>query len=209
MTVARIQTRGISQAMIHAVEREEKTTGVARLVYFRGLRPFGPTDEEKPRIELEQYAGAIATATAADFDRILLRLNTKDRAEVFSTIDRQRAEADLRWAVALPLAVLGLVLSYRFWSASTGLASLTAIALVAISGLLWWRGGKRDDSANMAIVDSLRLTFVNAPAVERIERALPMLMTGAIRLTGWEKTQFPEQSSGEQSSGASGSAEEY
>lgn len=136
------------------------------------IAAFGALAEER-RSAPAEAAVLIAAATSTDFERILLRL--RDRPEIFSSIDRQRNEAELRWAVSLPLSLLGFVLAWRLLDAEW-IAVVALAASLVIAAMLWRQGGERERLANTAIVDALRLNMVNAPAVERFERALQIVI---------------------------------
>jgi hypothetical protein len=96
-----------------------------------------------------------------EFDLMLTRLLGRD-SELFSAIDRLRAEAEFRIAVTAPLLALAAALAWRatWWSA----------VLVAMGALLLARqGAQRNRAANDALLEALRVDRAQAPTIDRID----------------------------------------
>jgi hypothetical protein len=89
-----------------------------------------------------------------------------EQPELFSAVDRLRAEAELRWSLPLPLAVTLLVLAIRaHWTWILGLL------LVAV---ILYQAEQRERQAGDLVVDAIWIGRVEAPAFERLRRAVEL-----------------------------------
>jgi hypothetical protein len=92
-----------------------------------------------------------------------------EQPELFSAVDRLRAEAELRWALPLPLVVTLCVLAIRgHWTWILGL-------LVVV--LMLYQAGRREREAGDLVVDAIWIGRVEAPAFERLRRAVELEVT--------------------------------
>jgi hypothetical protein len=119
-----------------------------------------------------QLIRALEERIVRELDLVATRL-IGSQVELYSTIDRLRAEAELRFAIAPPLLALSV-----FLGVTEHAAWLTAMLAVAVLG---WQGVRRRTRANDVIADALLLGPVEAPILERLRRAsvLPAISEAA------------------------------
>lgn len=116
-----------------------------------------------------QLATALHTQTLRELGLVGFRL-MGDEPVLYGNVDRTRAEAELRLAVALPLVFIGVVLGFRvggpWW-----VGAIVAIGLAALGGVLIWQGQIREERANDALVDAMFINKVQPPALDQLRRA--------------------------------------
>jgi hypothetical protein len=115
------------------------------------MQPEGPA--------LHDLAEFLGEVTTSELELTMTRLASDD-AQMFSVIDRIRAEAELRLAIVAPLTLLACVLAVTwnwFW----------LIGLVPITGL-FWDGLVRSRAANDRVADAIYLERVEPPTVGRL-----------------------------------------
>jgi hypothetical protein len=119
-----------------------------------------------------QLIRALEERIVRELDLVATRL-IGNQAELYSTIDRLRAEAELRLAIAPPLVALSVFLAI---TEHVGWASATLAVAILV-----WQGVRRRTKANDVIADALLLGPVEAPILERLRRAaaLPSRTVGA------------------------------
>lgn len=128
--------------------------------------------EFRPPVELVpgETLASVASAQLADLAFFELPLTSTrlmwEQPELFSAVDRLRAEAELRWALPLPLVVTLLVVAIRdHW---TWILGLLVVALVL------YQAGRRERDAGDLVVDAVWIGRVEAPAFERLRRAVEL-----------------------------------
>ncbi len=97
-----------------------------------------------------------------DLDLVATRL-IGNETELYSAVDRLRAEAEFRLAIVLPLAALSILLGlglHQLWYCT-----------VVLPGILLVDGNRRDRAARDLVVDALLLRRVEAPAIEKFEQS--------------------------------------
>ena len=155
-TMSTAMSTAMSTVLSPGVFRELDSLSRYRDLYSHGgQRPFGVRYAELPG------RGELFFGISNNLDLITTRL-LGDQAELFSAIDRKRAEAEFRFAVASPLLALIVFLGVRenwFW----------LIAIIAVA-LLYGQGVGRLWAATELIVDALSLGRVDAPVLERLAR---------------------------------------
>jgi hypothetical protein len=117
--------------------------------------------------ELDLRQVRLVRVVVGEFDQIIrTRLLGRD-PDLYSAVDRHRAEVDFRIAVIPPLAVLSLVLAARVdpW----------AIPIVIVAGLLacfglFWDARERERKANDILSGALMDTRVNSPTLQSLEQ---------------------------------------
>jgi hypothetical protein len=124
------------------------------------------TDEEEDRAT--QLTDALRQKTLRELGLVRFRL-MGDEPELYGEIDRARAEAELRVAIALPLVVIGAVLGIRTspWWAGLGIG----VGLGVLAGLLLWQAREREQKANDRLVDAVFINKVQAPVLDQLGRA--------------------------------------
>jgi hypothetical protein len=162
-------TSARARRSIELVVDERLREFVARLDYdrlqdllqeqLRGEFVLQPGDRNS---EFGQLIYALEERMVQELDLAATRL-IGEQAELYSTIDRLRAEAELRFAIAPPLLALSLFLGITEHIAWLGLS--LAVAVLA------WQGVQRRTRANDVVADSLLLGRVEAPILERLRRA--------------------------------------
>lgn len=124
---------------------------------------------------------AIYGEIEAEADLLATRLLGAE-PEIFASFDRLRAEAELRYAVALPLVALASVLAIRECQPAW-LAFLPAVLV------LWRQGSTRARESRDLIFDTLLLGRVRSPTIERLHEDLELLRRAreqdADSRTGW------------------------
>jgi hypothetical protein len=107
----------------------------------------------------------LAFATFTELDLVLVRLMGRE-PELHSAADRLRSEGELRQALVLPVATLGVVL------AVLGTVAAPIVVVVASAGVaaLVAQAERRRTEANELLADALSLERVHAPTLERFLR---------------------------------------
>ncbi|HEX6153070.1 MAG TPA: hypothetical protein VFZ19_06050 [Solirubrobacterales bacterium] len=108
----------------------------------------------------------IRTALEEERDLLATRL-IGEESELFGSIDRLRAESNLRFEIGPPLIALTFVLLVR----SCSLVWLLTLIAVAV---LWRQGSVRYRESNDLLFDALFLNRVKSPTVERIRDELEL-----------------------------------
>lgn len=105
-------------------------------------------------------AAEVARRTVGEFEQMRTRLLI-DLPNLFSNVDRLRAEAEFRRAVGPALVGLAVVLAWRgpAWS-----ALLTFLAAT----VLLYQGGQRERQSNDALVEALRNGRITSPSMDRL-----------------------------------------
>jgi hypothetical protein len=122
-------------------------------------------EEKNPEVRLGRLIRVLEERIIQELDLASTRL-IGEQPELFSTVDRLRAEAEFRFAIAPPLLALGLLLAtteHVLW-----------LAMVIAVAVLGWQGMRRRTEANDVVADSLLLGRVEAPILERLRRAAEM-----------------------------------
>lgn len=124
----------------------------------------GETDESREAT----LAIALHGQTLRELDLVGFRL-MGDEPVLYGNVDRTRAEAELRVAVAVPLLLIGAALAFRTkpWGASVALAA----AFAFVAAILIWQAQGRKERANDALVDAVFIGKVEAPAMDQLRRA--------------------------------------
>jgi hypothetical protein len=149
--------------------RDPERSEADRGTFQRPTGAKGPGRKQAPVLRLREQV-------MTEFSRTRRRLLTT-KPELFSEIDRLRSEAELRKALALPLAALAIALakprddgamwtdlgSYDLWWLIGGAFVVTSLA---------WQGQRRRQEADEALVDALITRQVVAPAIERLRAEL-------------------------------------
>jgi hypothetical protein len=108
----------------------------------------------------------LARAVLADLDVVArTRLLGRDQ-ELYSAVDRNRAEAEFRLAVAPPLVFLGISLGAR--SSPWILAILAPLGLI-LAWALFMDAVRSEQMANEILLDSIADGRVQSPTLERLE----------------------------------------
>jgi hypothetical protein len=109
----------------------------------------------------------LVRVVVGEFDQIIgTRLLGRD-ADLYSAVDRHRAEVDFRVAVIPPLALLAVVVASR--------VELWAVPLVVVAGLLaclglFWDGRERERKANDTVASALTDMRVASPTLQAIDQ---------------------------------------
>jgi hypothetical protein len=127
---------------------------------------FRPPGERVPGETLASaVSDQLTELTFSELPLISTRLMW-EQPELFSAVDRLRAEAELRWSLPLPLAVTLLVLGIRgHW---TWILGLLLVALIL------YQAGQKEREAGDLVVDAIWIGLVEAPAFERMRRAVEL-----------------------------------
>jgi hypothetical protein len=107
--------------------------------------------------------GNLVRAVIADLDLVATRL-LGNEPELFSAVDRLRSEAEFRRAIVVPMAALAILL-WLGWHEVWLLGLIPALVLL-------YDGSRRDRAGRDLLVDALRLERVQAPAIEKFQRAV-------------------------------------
>jgi hypothetical protein len=122
--------------------------------------------------DLDARQRQLVRRVVSEFDQIIgTRLLGRD-PDLFSAVDRHRAEVEFRVAVIPPLAVLTLAVSAR--------VDLWAIALVVVAGLLSCLGlfmdaRERERKANDTLAGALVDGRVHSPTLQALEQRTSMI----------------------------------
>lgn len=122
-------------------------------------------DPQKLDARRPAIAAMLARSVSAELDLTATRL-IGEQSELYSTVDRLRAESELRLAVWLPLVALGVAAAIAGLSLSTAVSLL--LATVVMAGLLAAQGLRRERAAGDRLVDAIILGKVEPPTFERI-----------------------------------------
>jgi hypothetical protein len=117
---------------------------------------------------LNDLQDGLATAVYDELPLVRRRLIGKE-PELFSEIDRLRAEAEFRSAIAVPLVALLLTVSVRIdnkWG-----PFLFACGSLGVL-LLLWQAGKLRNAERATLIDTLIIDRVEAPQVQRLDEAI-------------------------------------
>lgn len=129
-------------------------------------------------------AGALVRRVIGDLDLVATRLIGND-PDLYSAVDRLRAEAEFRLAIVGPMIGLSLLLAqgwHGLWS-----------VLVAPAVILLLDGKRRDRSAMDLLADALFLGRVEAPALEKFERSAQDLILSRTGEASQEDVTFVRQ----------------
>jgi hypothetical protein len=113
-------------------------------------------------VQFGQLIRTLEARIVQELDLVATRL-IGEQAELYSTTDRLRAEAEPRFAIAPPLLALSLFLAVTEHPAWFAVSAAVAV--------LAWQGVRRRTEANDVLADSLLLERVEAPILERLRRA--------------------------------------
>jgi hypothetical protein len=143
----------------------------------RTLQPLlEATSEQTVRAALEAAGTSPGKARAEDLAEYLAKQIVRELSligtrligkepELFSAYDRQRAEAEFRFSLVIPLTALTLVLGA---SNEWFLVALPFMLLIA------WQGAVRLRVANSLLVDALVLGRVTSPSLEDLQARLKL-----------------------------------
>ena len=83
--------------------------------------------------------------------------------DLFHEFDRQRGESNFRLVILPPLLLLSIVLAIKI--------NVIFLSLLVSVRLFYWQGVRYRQQASDVLVDSLVVGRVEAPAIEKLERA--------------------------------------
>ena len=113
-------------------------------------------------LTVHRLAEVITWQVTEDMPLVGTRLLGKE-TELFHEFDRQRGKSSFRLAIIPPLLVLTIVLAIEVdWVLFTLLGSVP---------LFYWQGVRYRQEASDVLIDSLVVGRVEAPAIEKLERA--------------------------------------
>jgi hypothetical protein len=130
------------------------------------------SDEDDPGQRRRVFLGDHLSKTlAADIRREFTQMRMRligEQPELFSTVDRLRSEAVLRFAIAPPLLALAAAIGWKsvWWAGAVVATAAPALAL---------QGRQRALESNAALVEAMRIGRVEAPSAEPFHRALTLL----------------------------------
>lgn len=128
--------------------------------------------DEAQRVDVVRNAMASHIAGQVVDELDLIRTNLRGReSELFSEVDRLRSEAELRVALALPMAALSGALATRS-------AAVPALAVLAGSAVLAVQGRGRRRESDDALIEAIRLDRAPTPSLERLEVLAKELAAG-------------------------------
>lgn len=133
----------------------------------------GATWHDDEDMRESQLTAALHGQTLRELSLVRFRL-MGDEPVLYGNVDRTRAEAELRLAVAVPLFAIGIVLALRtgpFWVSVAIGAGLTIVA-----GILLWQAAERERRANDAVVDAIFIDKVQSPGLDQLRRATDEVM---------------------------------
>lgn len=137
-------------------------------------RPHKPTrltsNSPAPAPPEEEQEQILFRALVVDLDVVTTtRLLGKD-PDLYSAIDRSRAEGEFRLAIIPPLVMLGILVAVRLGGLVGGVVAVVAVGF-AVG--LHWDSVRHQREANALLVDALADGRVKSPSLERFEaRAL-------------------------------------
>jgi hypothetical protein len=116
---------------------------------------------------------AVVIRTSLENERDLLATRLiGEEPELYGSIDRLRAESDLRFQIGPPVIALGTVLTVRT-------CSLLWLLILLAVGVFWHQGSVRSREANDLVFDALVLSRVKSPTLERVREELKVYEASA------------------------------
>lgn len=94
-------------------------------------------------------------------------------ADLFDKYDRQRTEVEFRFSIALPIAVLSIVILLKFWGQPFFGLPLMAIAGGVASIILVWKGVEQNKMTDDLLITALEVGAVQSTELERIRSIQP------------------------------------
>lgn len=166
--VRKIQELDNSRSVIVGLERAREVRGK-----IKGTRLAVRTLDQLSHVETrlrhlqDQSVGSwevgeLVRRVTGDLDLVATRLIGND-PDLYSAVDRLRAEAEFRLSIVVPLSGLALLLGHG-WNAAWLLLCVPALILL-------FDAKRRDRSATDLLGDALFLRRVEAPSLEKFERA--------------------------------------
>ena len=127
--------------------------------------PFGPRPEsESPQDEERVLTSAYAENIVDDFPAVAIQLQAKNR-DFWDTYDRQLAEAQFRYGIAPPLALIIVLLAWQsgdwWW-----------LFLLAAPVFLFVLGYRHRIEAASTLVQAVVLKMVEPPVLERLRETV-------------------------------------
>jgi hypothetical protein len=170
---ARAIARGRGQSLAALIAERPDLSGVPTLAALidAARRQLGNIYGDSRRLASEldanlTFATALSQQVEGEADLLATRLLGAE-PEIFGAFDRLRSEAELRYAVAVPLFALSAVLAIR----SCHPAWLAFIPAVVV---LWFQGSTRARESRDLIFDTLLLGRVRSPTIERLREDLEL-----------------------------------
>ena len=118
--------------------------------------------EDAARRAADWDTASLVRRVVEDLDLVATRL-IGNESELYSAVDRLRAEAEFRLAIVVPIAALSVLfgaLLHAYWYVT-----------VIVSLVLLVDGIRRDRAARALVIDALFLQRVEAPALERFQQS--------------------------------------
>ena len=146
---------------------ESSMLAARRKLEAAGGRPESETFSDRRTPALYGPRGDVA-GIASDIGLVSMRLQGS-KPSVFDSYDRLKAEGEFRTAVAVPVAVLLVSLSFQLSNGErrvTWLVSLVAIAVAVILLFLAWRKSRE---ANDLVIQSVVSGLVESPTIEALD----------------------------------------
>jgi hypothetical protein len=166
------------QRWVEPSQRFRRVTAVDRLIGLIRFRPRARSRSRSRRVARLSHDSPAPPPPEAEQERILFRALVDDLdvvtttrllgrdPDLYSAIDRNRAEAEFRLAIIPPLLATGFVIGWRLGALS---GSLVAIGAVAFAVGLLWDAIRHQRDANALLVDALSDGRVTSPTVDRLE----------------------------------------
>ena len=104
----------------------------------------------------------VAGQVAEEMPLVATRLLGKE-TDLFHEFDRQRGESNFRLVIIPPLLLLVIVLALK--------VNVALLLLLVSVPLFYWQGVRFRQQASDVLIDSLVVGRVEAPAIEKLERA--------------------------------------
>jgi hypothetical protein len=104
----------------------------------------------------------VAGQVAEEMPLVATRLLGKE-TDLFHEFDRQRGESNFRLVILPPLLLLSIVLAFK--------VNVFFLLMLVSVPLFYWQGVRYRQQASDVLVDSLVVGRVEAPAIEKLERA--------------------------------------
>ena len=172
---ARVRLEGLVALRETPLEQliAEEARPLGRAPRRRPRRPATLTASTRVLSPAESREAALRRLILDDFKLVMTRLLGTE-TDLYSAIDRHRAEVEFRLGVIPPLAALACVVGVLVGWPWSGIAA--AAGVVAVAGL-FWDAVNRERDGNDLIADALAIRRVAAPTLERLETRATALAT--------------------------------